>query len=108
LNIPAGATHFRIINGISVLSDFVFNPDTRTYEPKDHDLNELNAIEYSNYLPVDQVTIALSLTAILAGPPTMTTDVMVVNIVGIEFYQEVNSNYYVFAQGNAMKISEVF
>jgi len=108
LNIPAGATHFRIINGISVISDFEYNATSKVYEPKDQALNELKAIEYSPYLPVDQVTSALSLVATLPGPPTMTTDVMVVNIIGIEFYQEVNANYYVFAQGNAMKISEIF
>ena len=108
LNIPAGATHFRIINGISVISDFEFNADTKVYEPKDAALNEMKAIEYSAYLPVDQVTTAVSLTSTIEGPPTMTSDVMVVNVIGIEFFQEVNSNYYVFAQGNAMKISKLF
>ncbi len=108
LNIPAGATHFRIINGIAVISDFEYNTTSKVYEPKDQALNELKAIEFSPYLPVDQITTALSLVATLPGPPTMTTDVMVVNVIGIEFYQEVNSNYYVFAQGNAMKISEIF
>ena len=73
------------------------------------ELNELKAVEYSNYLPVDQaITTTTSLVATLPGTPTMTSDVMVVNVVGVEFYQQVNSNYYVFAQGNAMKISELF
>lgn len=109
LNIPSGATHFRIINGISVISDFEYNAATKVYEPKDAALNELKAVEYSNYLPVDQaITTTTSLVATLPGTPTMTTDVMVVNVVGIEFYQQVNSDYYVFAQGNAMKISELF
>ncbi|MEZ5001436.1 MAG: hypothetical protein R2730_00250 [Chitinophagales bacterium] len=108
LNIPAGATHFRIINGISVISDFEFNTTSKVYEPKEATLNEMKAVEYSGYLPVDQVTSTLSLVATLPGTPTMTTDVMVINVIGIEFYQEVNSNYYVFAQGNAMKISEIF
>lgn len=108
LNIPAGATHFRIINGISVISDFEYNPVTKVYEPKDQELNELKATEFSDYLPVDQDTPDLSLLATLPGPPTMTTDSMVVNVVGVEFFQEVNSNYYVFAQGNAMKVAEIF
>lgn len=108
LNVPAGATHFRIINSLSVISDFEFNPTTKVYEPKDNDLNELKAVRYSNYLPVNTMTTALSLSTVFPGPPTVTTDVMVLNTIGIEFYQEVNSNYYVFAQGNAMKITEVF
>jgi len=108
LNIPAGATHFRIINAISVLSDYEFNSTTKVYEPKDASLNELKDIQYSTYLPVDSVTALISLVATLPGSPTMTADVSVLNSIGIEFYQEVSSNYYVFAQGNALKISEIF
>lgn len=108
LNIPAGATHFRIINAISVLSDYEFNTTTKVYEPKEASLNELKDVQYSAYLPVDSVTALVSLVATLPGSPTMTTDVSVLNSIGIEFYQEVGSNYYVFAQGNALKISEIF
>ena len=108
LNIPAGATHFRIINAISVLSDYEFNTTTKVYEPKDASLNELKDVQYSAYLSVDAMTSLISLVATLPGSPTMTPDVSVLNSLGIEFYQEVGSNYYVFAQGNALKISEIF
>ena len=104
LNIPAGASHFRIINSISVLSDFEFNATTGVYEPKEQALNELVNVEHSAYLPVDNMTPLVQLVATLPGTPTMSTDANLINIVGIEFYQEVNSNYYVFNQGNAMKI----
>ena len=80
----------------------------KVYEPKEPTLNELKAIRYSNYLPVNAMTTAVSLGTALPGPPTMTADVMALNTIGIEFYQEVNSQYYVFAQGNAMKITEIF
>ena len=108
LNIPAGASHFRIINSISVISDFEFNTVTGVYEPKEQALNELVDVEYSAYLPVDTVTPLQSLVATLPGSPTMTPDVNLINVVGIEFYQEVNSNYYIFNQGNAMKIVDIF
>jgi len=26
----------------------------------------------------------------------------------VEFYQEVNSNYYLFSQGNAMRVAKIF
>ncbi len=99
---------FRIINAISVLSDYEFNTTTKVYEPKDASLNELKDVQYSAYLPVDSMTALISLVATLPGSPTMTPDVSVLNSLGIEFYQEVGSNYYVFAQGNALKISEIF
>lgn len=108
LNIPAGATHFRVLNSISVISDFEYNDTTGTYEAKEDALNELVDVSYSPYLPVDSVTSVLSLDATLPGSPTMTVDASLLNIVGVEFYQEVNSNYYVFSQGNAMKIVDIF
>lgn len=106
--VPSGATHFRLINAVSVLSNVVFNPDTGIYEPADTSLNKINKIEYSGFLPVDETTTALTLVTALDGAPTMSTDVAVLASVGIEFYQEVNGEFYLFASGNAMRIQEIF
>jgi hypothetical protein len=108
LSIPSGATHFRIINAIAVLSDYVYNADTKTYEPTDPTLDKLNAVAYSDYLPVDALSTVQTIVATLPGTPTLTASASVINAIGIEFYQEVNTNYYVFNQGNAMKIKQVF
>jgi hypothetical protein len=35
-------------------------------------------------------------------------NVAVLGSIGIEFYQQVGSNYYLFNAGNAMKVQEVF
>ncbi|MBG7610729.1 hypothetical protein IU405_00520, partial [Polaribacter sp. BAL334] len=59
MNIPSGATHFKIINAITVMSDFEYNADTKVYEPKDFNLNGLTAVEDSGYIPVNSVTTAL-------------------------------------------------
>ncbi|MDM1043153.1 hypothetical protein ACTS9T_15095 [Empedobacter falsenii] len=106
--IPAGATHFRIINAITVLSDFAYNPLTKSYEPKDNVNNGLTATADSGYLPVNAMTSAISVATTLPGTPTLSADVSVVNILAVEFYQEVNGNYYLFAQGNAMKVVKIF
>jgi hypothetical protein len=108
LNIPSGATHFRIINALSVISDFVFNPTTGSYEPAEPLLNETSNISYSAYTPVNAVTALIDVVATLPGAPTLTTNVAVLGSVGIEFYQQVGVNYYIFNAGNAMKIQEVF
>lgn len=108
LYIPSGATHFRMINALTVLSDFEYNDNTKAYEPKDSALNELSSVEYSAYIPVNTVTTALSLVSTLQGSPTLSADVSVVNVLGIEFYQEVNGSHYLFSQGNAMKIVKIF
>jgi hypothetical protein len=108
LNVPSGATHFRIINALSVISDFVFNSATNAYEPADPTLNEVSNIAYSTYIPIDAVTTLLNVTATLPGAPTLTASTSVLGSIGIEFYQEVSGNYYLFNAGNAMKIQEVF
>ena len=108
LNIPSGATHFRMINALSVVSDFIYNSATGAYEPANADLNELSKITYSSYLPVDSITTLQTVVAGLIGLPTLTTDVSVLASIGIEFYQEVGTNYYLFNAGNAMKVQEVF
>lgn len=108
LNAPSGATHFRLINAISVLSDFVYNSATGSYEPADVDLNEESHIAYSSYVPIDALTSQIDVTATLPGSPTIGSNVAVIGSIGIEFYQQVGSNYYLFNAGNAMKIEEVF
>lgn len=106
--VPAGATHFKIINAITVLSDFEYNSTTGEYVPKDSTTNGLVDIQDSGYLPVNAVTSPLNIVSTLPGSPTISTDVSVVNLLAVEFYQEVNSNYYLFAQGNAMKVAKIF
>ena len=81
---------------------------TKVYEATDPTLDKLSAVEFSDYLPVNALTTAQSIVATLPGMPTMTASVSVLNAVGIEFYQEVNGNYYKFNQGNAMKIKQIF
>ena len=108
LNIPSGATHFRIINSLSVISDFVYNSATGAYEPAEPILNEISNIGYSDYTPVDVVTASIDVVATLPAAPTLTTNVAVLGSIGIEFYQQVGVNYYLFNAGNAMKVQEVF
>ena len=108
LNIPSGASHFRIINALSVVSDTIYNPTTGAYEPAEPALNELANIAYSGYTPIDVVTSSIDVVATLPGAPTLTTNVAVLGSIGIEFYQMVGSNYYLFNAGNALKIQETF
>jgi len=109
INAPAGATHFRILNGISVLSDVRWDNATKNFEVVEPELNTVNVLEYSNYLPLESpLAGTTTVVATLPGSPTMTADVSAANVIGIEFYQEVNGSYYLFASGNAMKIANVF
>jgi hypothetical protein len=108
LNIPLGATHFRVINVLSVVSDVVYNTATGAYEPAEPMLNELSNIAYSGYLPVDAITTDINIVSTLPNAPTLTPNVAVLGSVGIEFYQQVGINFYLFNAGNALKIQDVF
>ncbi len=49
---PTGASHFRLINALSVISDYSYNATTGIYEPIDPTLNELSNVAYSDYLEI--------------------------------------------------------
>ena len=109
ISAPAGATHFRLINAVSVISDYAYNDQSHVYEAVDNIINELSDVDYSDYLSLSEVTTADTIiTSALAGKPTMSKDVSVLNCIGIEFYQQVGANYYLFNSGNALKIQAIF
>lgn len=108
ISVPSGTTHFRVLNALSVISDFIYNAVTGAYEPADSDLNEVSNIAYSDYTPVDAVTSPIDVIASLPNAPTMNTNVTAIGSIGIEFYQQVGINYYLFNAGNAMKIQDLF
>jgi hypothetical protein len=106
---PAGATHFRLIHAVSVLSDFAYNADSQAYEPVEASLNEINAIGYSSYLSVEEeLASPISIMTALPGAPTLTADVSVLHCIGIEFVQMIGSQPYLFSSGNALKIQRIF
>ena len=108
LKIPSGATHFRLVNGVATISDYEFKPETKAYEPKVAAENGVVDIKFTNYLPVDADTGAVSLEAKFPNDLAPATDVSVLNVVGIEFYQRVGSSQYLFASGNALQLVDVF
>lgn len=109
VNAPAGATHFRLISAISVVSDFEYNDTSGIYEPIDPSLNELSDVAYSGYIDLSTpVALPTTITSTLPGSPVMTADVSVLNCIGIEFYQQVGTNYYLFNSGNALKVQDIF
>ena len=109
VNAPAGATHFRLLVALACVSDFAFNEQTGTYEPIDAANNELSDVAYSGYLDLTAaIGSATTVTATLPGTPTLTNDASVLFCIGIEFYQQVGANYYLFNSGNALKVADIF
>ena len=109
LNAPAGATHFRFINAIGVVSDFIYNDATKTYEPSNGALNELSNTTYGAYMPLNTAYAGENLDVSLPVGTVMTADVSVLHCIGIEFFQEVNAVQYPLNNGayNALAIVEI-
>jgi len=108
ISAPAGATHFRLVNAITVMSDWVYNTTHGKYEPTDQNLSGLSDIQFSGYLDLNAPVPITTITATLPGSPTMTASVKVGNCIGIEFYQQVGTEYYLFASSNALRIETGF
>lgn len=105
---PTGATHFRLVSAIGVVSDYLHDDGTNRYEPIVPLQDTLGVNVYSNMLPLNANTTAITLTATLPGSPATDVQCSVVQAIGIEFYQQVAGVNYLFAQDNAMKIVNVF
>ncbi len=108
INAPAGATHFRLINAISVISDYEYDTVLKVYKPTNGGIDGASEIQYSPYTDLSTATPIINVTSTLSGSPTITSDVSVLCTVGIEFYQQVGTSYYLFASGNCMQIADVF
>ena len=93
----------------SKCSTHTFDTNTLKYEPKVDAENGLSDVAISGYLAVDApVGAVTTLVATLPGTPVLSADVALVNVIGIEFYQKVDTDYYLLASGNALKVVELF
>jgi len=109
IKVPSGATHFRLINAVSVVSDYIYNSITKVYEPMETALNEISAINYSDYVDLSTIqTEELTVTSALPAGTVLTENVSVLNSIGVEFYQKVNENYFIFTSGNCLKLYDLF
>lgn len=108
INAPAGATGYRIAAAVGWLSDYSFDSGTQGYEPDVPNQNSLGITQYSHINPLDNVGTDINLTA--TAPDGLVPDpgISVVACMGIEFYQNVDGVDYILAQGNAMRVVEVF
>ncbi len=109
ISMPSGATHFRLVQALGTVSDYVYNNLTKAYEPFDPVMNSLGAVTYSAYTPlVAAAPLTLNLVTALAGAPKPGVQISVVQCLGIEFYQQQGGVNYLLAQGNALKVVAVF
>jgi hypothetical protein len=106
---PSGATHFRIINLISTLSQFNFNILTKKYDPTDGPNNSKNAFNASAYIQVGSTVAApTTIVSTITPPPTLLATTVLISCIGVEFYQQIGTQYYLLSSNNAMKIQAAY
>ena len=108
---PAGATYFRLVSSLAVVSDYSYNAVTGRYEPTDPTLNMINVVVNGAMTAINSATaVTFTLTAVLPGTPapTMTATVSVVQCLGIEFYQRLGTVDYLLSQDNCLTVVKVF
>lgn len=108
INAPDGATHFKLVLVTTVLSDFKYNTQLKSYEPVEATENETNGIAFSNALKLNgMIGSDTTLTVDLGFTTVLPNSVAVVSAIGIIFYQEINGKLYELATDNAMRIDAV-
>jgi hypothetical protein len=109
INAPAGSTHFRLINALTVVPKFVYDPLVKQYFRKDGSVVILRAHSYSGYRAIDENTGGdLVMVSALENSPDIDPESAVISLIGIEFYQKIVEVNYSLASNRCMKIVEVF
>lgn len=105
---PEGATHFKLVLAVGVLSDYVYSTATKVYEPINPDEDQTKGVAYTAEIPIGgMVGSATTLTVDLGFAAALPATVGVLVGIGIIFYQEVDGVYYELASDNALKLAVV-
>jgi hypothetical protein len=104
--IPKGATHYRVLNHLSVISDYVYSEINQRFEPLSL-LNTLSAVAFSKYIPVgvpltDEILVSLPVNDDLPDY------VSVIQCVGIEYCIKSGIDKYIIMRGSSIMVYEVF
>lgn len=109
ISVPSGATHFRLVNAVTVLSSYLFNPASGKYDAVEPTLNGVSDVQYSGYISVSgMVGNTTTLQAVITPPSALTATVGVIGCIGIEFYQQVNATFNLMAGRNCLRLANVF
>lgn len=103
---PEGATHFKLALAAGFVSNYEWDPASKTYVPVEVSPNGIGGVVYSAPIALGgMVGAAIDLEVDLSalGPVPVTTAVF--GGIAIVFYQMVNGELYELAQGHCMKIA---
>ena len=106
VNVPKGATHFRVQNHLSIISDYNYSEGNRRYEPVSL-MNGQSAFKYSEYTPVGTPLTEVVKATFPVGTD-LAEDCSVIQCVGIEFYIMTAGDVYLPTKGSSMMVNDAF
>jgi len=104
--VPGNMQYYRVVNHLSIVSDFVYVAEDKKYRPLST-LNATAAYVYSDYTPVNTSLSAELKASFLDGIVLSDSDT-VLQCIGIEFYNRVGTDGYVFYSTGTMLLYDVF
>ena len=104
--IPEGATHFRVQNHLSIISDWVYSEVDHRYESRSV-LSGMSAFSYSAYTPV-YATLNTDVVASFPDNIVLTGDCTVMQCIGVDFYIKSARDVYLPLKGGCLKVGDVF
>ena len=105
---PIGATHFEIVGQIISVSSRAFNPVSKKYDAANPTLEIASPIATTGKLDVASGTTPAALVLAFAGSPIMTTDVVVLALISVTWYQLVGVSFNRLFSGDAGKVLLAF
>ena len=106
LHVPVNAQYYRVINNLSVISDYVYVENSRRYKPCNA-IDAMYAIAYSDYTALNTPLTATVKAAFPTGT-LLSETVTVLQCVGIEYYIKPGANEYISFKAGSMMVYDVF
>ena len=104
--VPGNAQFYRVINHVSIVSDYAYKEDDRDYKPLSP-VNGSAAYVYSDFIPVNS-PLSVELKAAFKEGVVLTENDTVLQCVGIEFYNRGGTDGYVLYSTGTMLLIDVF
>ena len=104
--VPGNAQYYRVVNHVSIISDYVYNEEDRRYNPLSS-LNATAAYVYSDYTPVN-TPLSVELKAAFKNGTMLNDSDTVMQCIGIEFYNRSGADGYVLYSTGSMLLYDVF
>ena len=106
LHVPVNAQYYRVINHLSVISDYVYVENSRKYKPCNA-IDTMKAIAYSDYTALN-TPLTATVKAAFPNGTILSETVTVMQCVGIEYYIKAGANEYIPFTTGSMMVYDVF